>query len=255
MSCLVVSPLKLTEFSKLPNPHLSQFAYAHRGLWSRDGFPENSIEACLAAAEAGLGIEFDVRPSKDGVAMVFHDAALDRMTDKEGQFEDFTACELQRISLKGGGHIFPLTDLLNEWPQTTPLLCEMKVDGKTDPVVFAETVGTLFEGYGGPVAAMSFSFKAVSSLPGSLMRGQLIDAKGRVGAETFAAALGRITAEHCDYIACHTSDVERCHVFGRKLGLPVITWTVKDVETSRRVAPFVDAQIFEGFDYALVKPH
>ena len=45
---------------------LSAFAYAHRGLWLEAGPVENSLAAFRAAAEAGLGVEFDVRPAADG---------------------------------------------------------------------------------------------------------------------------------------------------------------------------------------------
>ena len=37
------------------------------------GRPENSVEAIIAAIEAGYGIEIDLQLSSDGVAMVFHD--------------------------------------------------------------------------------------------------------------------------------------------------------------------------------------
>ena len=67
---------------------LNAFTYAHRGLWSADGHPENSLAAFKAAAEAGLGIEYDVRPSKSGEVMVFHDRTLTRMTGVEGVFEE-----------------------------------------------------------------------------------------------------------------------------------------------------------------------
>ena len=63
---------------------LSDYAYAHRGLWTADGLTENSLEALLAAAENGLGIEFDVRPAADGVPIIFHDPVLERMTGEAG---------------------------------------------------------------------------------------------------------------------------------------------------------------------------
>lgn len=47
--------------------------FAHRGLLP---YPENSLEALQKALEAGFGIEFDVRWTKDGKAIISHDAAL-----------------------------------------------------------------------------------------------------------------------------------------------------------------------------------
>ena len=52
-------------------------AVAHRGLWSKDGPPENSLGAFELACEAGYGIELDVQLSSDGEAMVFHDGRPD----------------------------------------------------------------------------------------------------------------------------------------------------------------------------------
>ena len=233
---------------------LSDFAYAHRGLWTPAGPAENSLRACLAAAEAGLGIEFDVRPSADGVPMVFHDAILDRMTSETGLFETYSAVELEAMSLNGGGAIFSLATLLADWPGMTPLLCEMKIDGATDPAEFAHTVGQILSAYNGPAAAMSFSARAVAALPESLIRGQLIDAKKHSGEDAFNARLGKITPAHADYIACHTSDARDVRAYADTCDLPVIVWTVKDPETCSRLKSIVDAQIFEGFAASIAKP-
>ena len=54
---------------------LGAFAYAHRGLWLKEGPPENSLAGFRAAAKAGLGAEFDLRPARDGTAMIFRLAA------------------------------------------------------------------------------------------------------------------------------------------------------------------------------------
>ncbi len=233
---------------------LSDFAYAHRGLWTPDGPVENSLEACLAAARAGLGIEFDVRPSSDGIAMVFHDEVLDRMTAETGLFEARTAAELEAITLIDGCPIISFATLLEAWPATTPLLCEIKIDGATDPSAFGRTVGAQLAEYAGPAAAMSFSPTAVKNLPPGLMRGQVIAACHKLGVETFNKHLGKITLDHADYFACHTSDAAQARQHATAQGMPVIAWTVRDIETCQRLKPIVDAQMFEGFDPIFVKP-
>lgn len=71
---------------------------AHRGA-SADA-PENTLAAFQKAVEAGAdGIEFDVRPAKDGVPVVFHDATLRRLAKKDGRVADFTAAELNEINV------------------------------------------------------------------------------------------------------------------------------------------------------------
>ena len=230
---------------------ISDFAYAHRGLWTIGGLTENSLEACLAAAAEGLGIEFDVRPSKDGVPLVFHDPVLDRMTDESGRFEDRTADALLGLSLKGGGEIISLERLLTLWPAQTPLLCEMKIDGNTNPTAFTQTVADLLLTHSGPVAAMSFSRRAVAALPASLMRGQLIAPSSDTGHDDLAAT-PRVPV---DYLACHVSDVKNETLQHARNTLPLITWTVRREADCLALSDFTDSQIFEGFDPVLAKRH
>lgn len=64
--------------------------------------PENTLEAFAHAA--GLGceeVELDVHLSRDGVAMVHHDATLDRTTDGAGPLAALTRAELGRVRVKG----------------------------------------------------------------------------------------------------------------------------------------------------------
>jgi glycerophosphoryl diester phosphodiesterase len=74
---------------------------AHRGLWSPDGAPENSLAAFQAACSAGYGIELDVQLSADGEAMVFHDDTLERLTGAAGPLRARTAADLAELSLVG----------------------------------------------------------------------------------------------------------------------------------------------------------
>ena len=64
--------------------------YAHRGLHD-ESKAENSMSAFRAAKEHGYGIELDVRLSKDGELVVFHDETLTRVTGNEGWVKDFTS--------------------------------------------------------------------------------------------------------------------------------------------------------------------
>lgn len=229
----------------------SDFVYAHRGLWTEGGLTENSLEACLAAAEHGLGIEFDVRPAADGEPIVFHDPILDRMTAETGTVETRQSKDLIGTALNGGGEIISLEHLLSEWPAMTPLLCELKIDGDTDPNRFAADVGRMLLDHAGPAAAMSFSPLAVAALPGNLMRGQLILPARMSGVDDLTA----IAPGPVDYFACHVDDAEHPSLKTAREKTPLVTWTVKDADTCATLAPFTDSQIFEGFDPALAKRH
>ena len=65
--------------------------YAHRGMYDnlRD-MPENSLLAFERACTHKLGIELDVRLSKDGVLVVFHDDTLERACGDGRNVEDLT---------------------------------------------------------------------------------------------------------------------------------------------------------------------
>ena len=53
---------------------------AHRGWCSK--YPENTMEAIKAAVEVGVDqIETDVRVTKDGELVLFHDPTVDRTTN------------------------------------------------------------------------------------------------------------------------------------------------------------------------------
>ena len=69
---------------------------AHRG--ASELAPENTMAAFRRAIDDGAeGVEFDVRLSKDGVPVIFHDAELNRIAQINGRVADFTADELQAI--------------------------------------------------------------------------------------------------------------------------------------------------------------
>src|SRR5437764_1213928 len=74
----------------------------HRG--SSEHAHENTLEAFRATFElGGDGNEFDIRKTKDGVLVVFHDDMLDRLLDAYGDVSDYTWEELQRFGFRNPG--------------------------------------------------------------------------------------------------------------------------------------------------------
>jgi len=231
------------------------FAYAHRGLWLKAGPPENSLAGFRAAAAAGLGIEFDLRPSRDGEVMVFHDSLLDRMTAASGMFEQRGAGELKTLALGGTAQTVPaFEDLLGVWPQDLPLLCEMKIDGTTDPAGFARQVEARLADWAGLAAAMSFSEEAVRALPASLMRGQLVMPVMQAGEARFAEVAGRALADGIDYLAVHHTDTARAAALVAGTGTAFVVWTVRSEADLAAARPYNPAIIFEHIDPALAAP-
>jgi glycerophosphoryl diester phosphodiesterase len=74
---------------------------AHRG--APEGVPENTIAAFERAVDLGAdAIELDVRLTKDGVAVVFHNFYLDGRTNASGPVFAHTFDELRELQLVGG---------------------------------------------------------------------------------------------------------------------------------------------------------
>ena len=86
--------------------------YAHRGACAYA--PENTLSAFyLGIYQGANGIETDVRMTKDGVLVLFHDPTLARMAgeDVEGGVSDYTWEELQAFTLTKKGHLDKIAKL------------------------------------------------------------------------------------------------------------------------------------------------
>lgn len=99
--------------------------FAHRGL-HRNGVSENSLGAFEAACRAGCGIELDVRFSRDGQLIVFHDDTLRRLCGDARQPEQATLAELKRLRLPDGESIPTLCEALDRIAGRVPVLIEVK---------------------------------------------------------------------------------------------------------------------------------
>ena len=74
----------------------------HRG--ASEFAHENTLEAFRATFElGGDGNEFDIRLTKDGVLVVFHDDMLDRLLKAYGDVSEFTWAELQGLRFRNPG--------------------------------------------------------------------------------------------------------------------------------------------------------
>ena len=74
--------------------------YAHRG--ASEYAPENTFSAFYLGLEMGAdGIETDVRMTRDGKLVLFHDGVLDRVTDRSGAFHDVSYEQLKAMKITG----------------------------------------------------------------------------------------------------------------------------------------------------------
>ncbi|MBO9556000.1 glycerophosphodiester phosphodiesterase [Cellulomonas sp.] len=90
-------------------------ALAHRGF-APDGL-ENSMAAFRAAVDLGYRyVETDAHGTADGHAVLMHDAALDRTTDRTGRIAELPWSEVRAARVGGSEPVPLLEDLLGAWP-------------------------------------------------------------------------------------------------------------------------------------------
>ena len=223
--------------------------YAHRGLHG-EGIAENSISAFRAATDAGYAIELDVRLSKDGKLVVFHDNVLDRMTTESGRVDDKTADELSRLRLLGTEDCIPtFEEVLRLVDGKVPLLVEIKeFAGGCNTA--QKTVEALKE-YGGEFIIESFNPVALSyvrkNMP-QVMRGFLsmdfLSEENHRGVRySLLKNLLFNFLSRPDFIAYRYSDYKNVSLrFVRRFfGTPTLAWTVKSAEDE-------ESAYLHGFD-------
>jgi glycerophosphoryl diester phosphodiesterase len=119
-------------------------AFAHRG--GAGEAPENTLPAFGTAIALGYRyLETDVHLTRDGVLVAFHDARLDRVTDRGGAIaelgiSDVEAADAGHAFTPDGGKSFPfrgagirvprLEELLVRWPDA-----RINIDPKSDACV------------------------------------------------------------------------------------------------------------------------
>lgn len=251
----------------LPAAFLS-LPIAHRALHDRAmGRPENSRAAIRAAVAAGYGVEIDLQLSSDGVAMVFHDEALDRLTTETGWVNRRSATELGAIRLTDAEDGIPtLTEVLEIIDSRVPLLIELKdqtlTPGGSIGPLEAATARAL-QDYTGPVALMSFNPDSVAEMARlcpDLPRGITTGAYDYEGYAPLPPATCDRLREIPDYDRCAASflsheaaDLSRPRVAALKAqGARILCWTIKSPEAEARARKYAENITFEG--YLAAKP-
>lgn len=231
--------------------------YAHRGLHDNaSDAPENSLAAFRKAVDAGFGIELDVQLSKDGVPVVFHDAALDRVCGQRGKVCDYTYEQLQQFSLYGSTERIPrFEDVLNLVGGKVPLIVEIKEEGSDTSVCPA--ADRLLNSYTGVYCIESFNPPVLAWYRrnrNEVLRGQLAD--GFITEGSYHGLL-YFLLEHLmmnwmgrpDFIAYnhkYAGNVSRKLCRNLYKGMAV-AWTIKSEEELQAAKDSFDLFIFDSF--------
>jgi glycerophosphoryl diester phosphodiesterase len=225
---------------------LSAYAYAHRGLWG-GSVPENSLAAFRAASAAGLGCELDLRMTRDGELVVFHDANLQRMCGDPAKVNELRFVELRGHKLPDGSRIPTLREAL-EAMNGLPTLIEIKIEPPNRQIVppLIEYMQRLEV----PATLMSFDewtvWRLTQLLPGYRI-GLLIEPVSEIGPDGVEAKAERARQIGLAYLCPHHTSLAAAGD-----ALPLVTWTVRTQPELKRARKHDAAPIFEGFSPSLV---
>lgn len=245
-------------FNKPDMSALIDKSVAHRGYFDNQaGIPENSFASFEAAIEKGFVIELDIQLSSDGVAMVFHDADLERVCGVEGKIWEYTAAELKEMKLMGTKETIPtFEETLALVDGQVPLLVEYKMD-KPDTAVCAAGQA-LLDKYNGAYAIQCFDPRALlwykKNAP-QVARGQLAEkfwekeeyeGKALYLVLTYMLTNVATRPDFISYKAIHKDNLSLniC----RMLGAKTACYTLKSEEEFNYVNGDFDMYIFDSFD-------
>jgi glycerophosphoryl diester phosphodiesterase len=217
--------------------------------------PENTIAAFSRALEDGAdGIEFDVRLSRDRVPVIIHDVSLERTARIDRLVGELTASELQQCDAcswfrplqtenkRYAGTVPTLAQVFELFQQPNALLyLEMKSDAAGATALAEAVVSEIQKAQiAAQVVVSSFDLDAVAlvkKIDPAIRTAALFEPKLSHPLSTIRRfKMIDLAVEHrADEIAVHHSLVSsRLAEKARQLALPVVVWTVDDVDWIQR---------------------
>ena len=233
--------------------------YAHRGLFDNESdAPENSMAAFKKAVDGGYGIECDVQLTKDGVPVVFHDFALERVTGAKGKVIEYTYEELMQFNLMNSREKIPkFEDFLKMVDGKVPLIVELKIE-KFDLSV-CKKADELLSGYKGTYCIESFNPFGVrwykKNRP-EILRGQLSDDFHRDKPEEFKGLLYFLLTYLLFNFLTKPDFIAYNHKYSDNLSRRLCrnlfrcfsaAWTIKSEEELKKAGRDFDIFIFDSF--------
>lgn len=213
-------------------------AFAHRGGGAAGD--ENTAEAFGRAVALGYRyVETDVRATRDGVPVLFHDPTLERVAGRPGAVAELTWRDLATVRVGGAAAVPRLDEVLSAWPQVR-FTIEVKADAAVAPTAAAVDQGAagdrvLLAAFSdarlaelrrlvGPAVATSLARREVARLRlASVTGGRLRLPGSAVAAQVPLRAYGLPVVDGRFVRAAH------------RHGLQVHVWTVDDPATIHRL--------------------
>lgn len=220
---------------------------------------ENSPTAFANAERLGVGhIETDVRATLDGIAVLIHDATLDRTTNGRGAIASSRWADLAAARLRNGDAVPSLAAMLAAHPALA-----WNVDVKSDDAVLPFLAAVGAAGAWSRVCAASFSGRrlrrlrrlagprlATATTPGEVAAIRL--AATSLTASSFRGADGPVAAQvpirYGQIEVITPGFVRRAH----RAGIAIHAWTINDPVQMRQLLDLgVDGLVTDRPDLAL----
>jgi glycerophosphoryl diester phosphodiesterase len=207
-------------------------AFAHRGS-APDGL-ENTFAAIDRVIGLGYGyLETDVRSTRDGVAVLMHDAHLGRTTDRTGSIAALPYAEVARARVGGTEPVPRLDELLGSYPDL-----RVNLDVKTPSAVGPLVEAVRRAGAVDRVCIGSFHDRLIPAVRASLGE-RLCTSLGPRAILALRLGTLRTTAAGCAQVP---PGLGRIRVLDRRfldaahrLGLSVHAWTINDPAEMNRL--------------------
>ncbi|MHC1719390.1 MAG: glycerophosphodiester phosphodiesterase family protein [Clostridiaceae bacterium] len=242
---------------------LKNAVIAHKGIhYDSQGIPENTVPAFEKAIENNCAIELDVSLTKDNKLIVFHDRKLKRLFGIEDLTQDKTYVELELLKFANSNEKIPLfSDVLTFVNGRVPLIIEIKNEsevGKIESMIYDE-----LKDYRGAYAVQSFnpySLKWFRQNAPEVLRGQLSGSFIISDYEHEYAGTTRLPwykkfilsnllmdfESKPNFIVYETENVGNNTLEDlKKLGVPVLGWTIDNKEEYQKVKKYFDNFVVE----------
>lgn len=224
--------------------------YAHRGLYGK-GVPENSLAAFRLAVKQGLGIELDVRITKDHHPVVFHDKSALRMCGKDMAIESMTLSQVRALRLLGTDEGIPmLSDVLGCVSDRVPVMIELKTPGEADMrTPYILRVADALKVCGENVCIVSFDPRMLHLMKKHaphIPRGQLVTCgMSMLSALLLAPLLHLYARPH--FLSCQVGTGRLFLKIARLFHSVLCGWTVRSMTEWQAVKHIFDLMVFEAF--------
>ena len=234
------------------NKYFLEIPIAHRGL-HEGNIDENSLTAYQKAIDKGYAIEIDVHLMKDGKLLIHHDENIKRITGFDLKISDLIEEDLIKYPMSLSKEKIPtLIEFLKLVNGKVPVLIEIKVDGKFNPLICDVLLENLKDYPNKDYIALQsfhpFAVKYLKEHTDEYSVGQLATNKYEGYSkitEYLLSNLRLFNMSHADFISYDINGLPNKRVKKLHKKYPLLCWTIDTKEKYDKSKQFADNIIFE----------